>query len=72
MEAASRRDPGRTGDLPGEDLLFHLPRLRHNREQGARVGVSWILQDLSVGRSRRFAQYMTATRSAMFQAKPRS
>ena len=73
VEAAAGRDAGGVGRLAGEDLLLHLLALGHHRQQRARVRVPRARSSSSVGPSSTIRpRYITATRSAMFQASPRS
>ena len=74
MEAASGRDRARVGDLAGEDLLLDAVLLGDHRQQ--RLGVR-VLRSLRAPlrrcRARRSVpRYITAMRSAMFHARPRS
>ncbi len=49
MEAAARRDARRVRCLALQDELLHLLDLGHDGEQGARVGMPWVREQLLGG-----------------------
>ena len=71
--SGSRAGCAWVGRLAGEDLRLHVPGLGHDGEQRARVRVLRRAEHLlRRARSTIRPRYMTAIRSAMFQASPRS